>query len=52
MKGGEDNSFSRLREERLCRGWTQKDVADRIGVHTQEIGRWERGETLPQRPIS
>ena len=44
----EDTSFSRLREERLIRGWTQKDVADRIGVHSQEIGRWERGATLPQ----
>jgi transcriptional regulator with XRE-family HTH domain len=48
MRAGEDTSSSRLREERLGRGWTQKDVADRIGVHTQEIGRWERGETLPQ----
>ena len=33
-----------LREEK---GWSQKDLASRIGVHYTSIGRWEREETLP-----
>jgi predicted ATPase/DNA-binding XRE family transcriptional regulator len=38
----------KLREARLQRGWTQKDVADQIGQpdpHT--VGRWERGSHVP-----
>ena len=37
----------RLRRERELRGWSQKDVADRIGTNTFTVGRWERGEAVP-----
>ncbi|QBD82059.1 tetratricopeptide repeat protein [Ktedonosporobacter rubrisoli] len=39
----------RLKAERERRGWTHKDVAERIGVpdpHT--VGRWERGANVPR----
>ncbi len=36
-----------LRQARLGKGWTQKEVADQVGVGQQEIGRWERGEASP-----
>ena len=29
------------------RGWTQRDLADRVGTTALTIGRWERGETTP-----
>src|SRR5690349_5493005 len=37
----------RLRQERLLRGWSQKDVADRIGASYYYLSRWERGTTMP-----
>src|SRR6266536_794007 len=38
--------LSRAREER---GWTQKDVADRIGApHSLNISRWESGTAFPR----
>jgi predicted ATPase len=41
-----------LREAREQKGWSQKDVADRIRIpDTRTIGRWERGESFPQ-PIN
>lgn len=37
-----------LRRARLERGWTQKDVADRIGSPLNvNINRWERGTAFP-----
>lgn len=37
-----------LQEERLRRNWSQKDLADLLNVpDARNIGRWERGETLP-----
>ncbi len=36
-----------LRDARKRRRWTQKDVAERIGVAPISIGRWERGEAVP-----
>src|SRR2546421_11257258 len=37
-----------LRTARLERGWTQKDVADRIGAPLDlNVTRWERGTTNP-----
>ncbi|HEY6540839.1 MAG TPA: helix-turn-helix domain-containing protein, partial [Ktedonobacteraceae bacterium] len=37
-----------LRRARLERGWTQKDVADRIGSPLNvNINRWERGTAIP-----
>lgn len=37
----------RLREIREKRGLTQEDLAERIGVGTQQIWRWESGNTTP-----
>src|SRR6185312_3606973 len=37
-----------LRLARLERGWTQKDVADRIGAPLNvNVNRWERGTAIP-----
>jgi transcriptional regulator with XRE-family HTH domain len=32
---------------RKARGWTQSDLAERVGVDTETISRFERGATLP-----
>lgn len=37
----------KLRYERLRRGWTQLDLADKIGTTPLNVGRWERGITSP-----
>src|ERR1051326_9123261 len=37
----------RLRQERLNRGWSQADVAEKIGSDPKTVGRWERGLTSP-----
>src|SRR5579884_2348515 len=38
----------KLREARLQRGWTQRDVADQIGLpDTRTAGRWEHGISFP-----
>ena len=36
-----------LRHERQHRGWSQADVAEKIGSDSKSVGRWERGETFP-----
>src|ERR1700680_1968756 len=36
-----------LRDERIRHGWSQQDVADRVGTTPNNVGRWERGETVP-----
>ena len=37
----------RLRYERIRRGWSQQQVADMVGTTPLNVGRWERGVTLP-----
>ena len=37
----------RLKQERLNRGWSQADVAEKIGSDAKTVGRWERGVTFP-----
>jgi WD40 repeat protein/transcriptional regulator with XRE-family HTH domain len=37
----------KLKHERMLRGWSQADVADRCGSDTKTVGRWERGQTSP-----
>ena len=32
---------------RKARGWTQKEVAKRIGVTEQAVSKWERGLGFP-----
>jgi transcriptional regulator with XRE-family HTH domain len=36
-----------LQEERLARGWTQQEIANRIGTTVVNVSRWERGVTAP-----
>lgn len=36
-----------IRARRKAAGLTLTDVAERLGVTQQAIGRWERGEALP-----
>ena len=36
-----------LKYERVRRGWSQADIADKLGCDVKTVGRWERGERLP-----
>src|SRR5437763_1632884 len=36
-----------LKRERQLRGWSQEDVAARIGSDSKTVSRWERGLTFP-----
>src|SRR5262245_54952099 len=36
-----------LRQERLLRGWSQQDVAGRLGTDGYTVNRWERGRATP-----
>jgi transcriptional regulator with XRE-family HTH domain len=36
-----------LKVERQARGWTQAEMAAVIGVSTNTVARWERGEVTP-----
>lgn len=36
-----------LRDERLSRGWSQQEVADRMGTTPNTVSRWELGTTTP-----
>jgi ribosome-binding protein aMBF1 (putative translation factor) len=39
----------RLRSLRVASGWTQREVAARVGVHRALVGRWERaGDPVPE----
>src|SRR5689334_22812644 len=40
--------FTRLRQERERRGWSRSYVAEQVEVDIATVGRWERGERLPQ----
>lgn len=36
-----------IRELREQAGWTQKELAGRVGAHPNTVARWERGEVTP-----
>jgi tetratricopeptide (TPR) repeat protein len=40
-------SFSRLKQERELRAWTQSELAERIGTTQVNVSRWETGITVP-----
>jgi ribosome-binding protein aMBF1 (putative translation factor) len=43
QKEAEDYIFMNpVKRERTDRGWTQKDLADRLGVKQSTIAKWER----------
>lgn len=39
--------FNNLKIYRTQSGFTQEEVADRLGVSRQAVAKWERGETAP-----
>ncbi len=41
------STTSLLRRERELRGWTQSEVAERIGSTRGNVWRWEKGTTVP-----
>ena len=36
-----------IRELREQHGWTQEQLAERVGTHANTVARWERGEVQP-----
>jgi len=38
----------RIVRERKRRGWSQRDLARRLGVKRERMGNWERGENAPR----
>jgi len=43
---------SRLRELRAARGWSQGDLADRLGVSRQTVNAIETGKYDPSLPLA
>ncbi|GCE21854.1 eIF2A-related protein [Dictyobacter kobayashii] len=43
----DDVKKSKLRRARELRGWSQANVADKLGCDARSVGRWERGEISP-----
>jgi len=39
---------ARVKETRKTRSWTQKELAQRLGIHFQLLNKYEGGQTLPQ----
>lgn len=39
--------YEALRESRLYHGYSQKDVAEKLGVSKMQICKWEKGEGSP-----
>ncbi|HJT55153.1 MAG TPA: helix-turn-helix domain-containing protein [Ktedonobacteraceae bacterium] len=49
MDHGGNRTFKNIvRQERLRRGWSQADLAEKVGVTAATVHRWENGKTLPQ----
>ncbi len=40
-------NYQRLKELRKQKGFTQEEVAEKLGVSRQALAKWEKGETLP-----
>ena len=39
--------FSMLKAYRKKNGYTQDDIAEKLGVSRQAVAKWERGESVP-----
>ncbi len=44
--------YTSLKQERRSRGWSQADVAEKIGCDPKTVSRWERGLVLPSLYLS
>lgn len=42
-----DVDVTRIKEMRLARGWTRKQLAAAVGVTPQAVENWERGRNTP-----
>jgi transcriptional regulator with XRE-family HTH domain len=42
-----NTSRKRIRIERELRGWSQQDLAEKVGTTQKIVSRWERGESTP-----
>jgi tetratricopeptide (TPR) repeat protein len=40
-------AFTRLKQERERRGWSQSELAERIKTNQVNVSRWEKGITIP-----
>ena len=38
-----------LREARVRKGWSQEDLAERLGVTKQAVSLWEKGVHTPRK---
>jgi len=43
---------SKIKTARDSRGWSQAELADRVGVRSNTIARIERGEQTPRVPLA
>ena len=39
----------RIRQARIAKGWTQAQLADRLGIQRSSVVRWENGVSVPSR---
>src|SRR2546421_6272886 len=46
-KESPDTALSQLKRERKRHGWSQEELADKIGTTPLTVSRWETGSTLP-----
>ena len=40
--------MNKIKELRIQRKWTQKELAARLGVERSAVAKWESGKTQPQ----
>jgi transcriptional regulator with XRE-family HTH domain len=39
--------YERVKYERLCRGWSQSEAAEKLGIEDHTLQRWEAGRHFP-----
>ncbi len=44
-----ENIAEELKKQRQQQGWSQEDLARKIGVSFATVNRWENGKTKPSR---
>ena len=42
-----NNRRNNIKRARELRGWSQGDVAEKLGCDARSVGRWERGVVSP-----